>query len=99
LKVVPSADIGELGSKENMAAIYNWKWYYNTPGLLLWIVLILAIVLVKENHDPRALLIILPLLVVNLLWFGFTKLLSFPSSVRLHYDSIVASYAIGIALL
>jgi len=99
LKIVSSADIGELGSQEGTAIVYNWRWYYSIPGLALWVVLLGAIVLVKSNRNPRALLIVLPLLIVNLLWFGFVKLLRFPSSARVLYDPLFVSYTVGVAIL
>jgi len=99
LKIIPSADIGELGPNEGTAVIYNWKWYYSIPALALWVVLLGAIVLVKANRNPRALLILLPLLAVNLLWFGFVKLLNFPSITRAEFGPLFASYTVGIAVL
>ena len=99
MKIVPSADIGELGPQEGTAAVYKWKWYYSVPALALWVVLVLAIVLVKANHNPRALFILVPLLIVNLLWFGFVKLLRFPSSARVLYDPLFVSYTVGVAIL
>jgi len=99
LKIVASQDIGELGPKEGTAVLYKWKWYYSIPGFALWLVLLGAIVLVKANRNPRALLILLPLLAVNLLWFGFVKLLQFPSSSRAQFDSLFASYTVGISVL
>jgi len=79
--------------------VYNWRWYYSIPALALWVVLLGAIVLVKANRNPRALLIFLPLLVVNLLWFGFVKLLNFPSITKAQFDPLFASYTVGIAVL
>ncbi len=99
LKIVASQDIGELGPKEGAAVVYNWKWYYSIPGMALWVVLLGAIVLVKANRNPHALLIILPLLVLNLLWLGFVKLLNFPPIARVQYDPLFASYTAGIAVL
>jgi len=99
LKIIPSADIGELGANQGTAVVYNWKLYYSIPALALWVVLLGAIVLVKANRNPRALLIVLPLLVVNLLWFGFVKLLNFPSITRAEFDPLFASYTVGIAVL
>jgi len=99
LKIVPSADIGELGPQEGTAAVYEWKLYYSVPALALWAVLVLAIVLVKANRNPHVLLILVPLLIVNLLWFGFVKLLRFPSSARVLYDPLFASYTVGITVL
>ncbi len=99
LKIVPSADIGELGPEEGTAVVYHWKWYYSVPALLLWAVLVLAIVLVKANRNPHALLILVPLLIVNLLWFGFLKLFHFASVTRVQFDSLFASYTVGITVL
>lgn len=62
-------------------------------------VLLGTIMLVKANHNPRALLIVLPLLAVNLLWLGFVKLLNFPSIARVQYDPLFVSSTVGIAVL
>jgi len=99
LKIVASQDIGEMGLKEVKPVIYDWNWYYNIPGLALWVVLLGAIVLVKANHNPHALLIALPLLAVNLLWLGFVKLLNFPSIARAQYDPLFVSSTVSIAVL
>lgn len=99
MKIVASQDIGEIGPKEVKPVIYNWNWYYNIPGLALWVVLLGTIMLVKANHNPRALLIVLPLLAVNLLWLGFVKLLNFPSIARVQYDPLFVSSTVGIAVL
>ena len=88
-----------MGPKEGDAVVYHWKWYYSTPALALWLVLLGAIVLVKANRNPRALLILLPLLVLNLLWFGLAKLLHFSSSTSAQFDPLFASYTVGISVL
>ncbi len=92
-------DIGQLGPKEGTAVVYNWKWHYSTPGLALWVVLVLAIVLVKGNRNPRALLILVPLLILNLLWFGFKKAIPLPSSATAMFEQAFASLTVGISVL
>ncbi|HUV64564.1 MAG TPA: hypothetical protein VMW24_11745 [Sedimentisphaerales bacterium] len=99
LRIVPSADLGDLGQQEGAAAIYQWKWYYSAPALALGAVLLGAIVLIKANRRPGAILILLPLLIINLLWFAMTWLLHFPSSARMQFGPIIASYTAAIALL
>jgi hypothetical protein len=88
-----------LSPNEGTAVVYHWKWYQNVPTLALWVILGLAIVLVKANRNHRALLIMLPLLVVGLLWLGFVRLLNFPSVARVQYDPLFVSYTVGIAVL
>ncbi|OHB54496.1 MAG: hypothetical protein A2173_05750 [Planctomycetes bacterium RBG_13_44_8b] len=99
MKIVPSADIGDLGTKEGSEVVYNWKWYYNVPALALWVLLILAIVFVKANRRPQALLILVPLLVVSLLWSIFKRLTSMSSSGAETFDMLFYSLAVGIAVL
>jgi hypothetical protein len=67
--------------------------------LALGVVLLGAIILVKANRHPRAIPILLPLLIINLLWFAMTSLLHFPSSARMQFGPIIVSYTAAIAVL
>jgi len=88
-----------LGPSDGVAVIYNWKWYYSVPALMLWAVLVLAIVLVKANRNPRALLVLVPLLIVNLLWSIFKKAVGFPSAQAEMFNMLFYSLTVGIAIL
>jgi hypothetical protein len=99
LKIIASADIGELGPKDSDATVYEWKWYYSTPALMLWAVLLLAIVLVKANRNPHALLVLVPLLIVNWLWLILKKMLGFRSADAEMFNMLFYSLTVGIAIL
>jgi hypothetical protein len=103
LKIVPaiewSGDIGELGINEGTAAAYNWKWYHSMPSMALSVVLALAIVLVRDNRDPRVLLILIPIIVVNLLWSWFQRILGGPSDVIAIFAILVKAFVVGVAVL
>lgn len=99
MKIIASADIGELGQKEGTAVVYNWRWYYSIPGLALWVVLIAAFIFIKANRNPQALLILAPLLILNLLWLLFKKVLGMSSSDAQQFDVLFQSISIGIAVL
>jgi hypothetical protein len=99
LKIVASADIGELGEKESEPAVYNWKWRYSAPGLAIWAVLVVAIVLVKPNRNAQALLVLVPLLVVNVAWSFLRRVIGFPSSSVAALDGIIISLTVGLAVL
>ena len=60
--------------------MYNWRWYHSIPSLALWLVLAAAIIFIKANRTPRILLILVPLMIVNVLWFLLTKMMNFNSS-------------------
>jgi len=79
--------------------IYEWKWYYGVPALAPWAVLILAILLVRANRQPRVLLLLIPLLIVHLLWLLFMKLMQVPSSARFIFDQIFTCFVVGFTLL
>ena len=55
--------------------------------------------LVKANRNPRAYLIFIPLLVVNLLWFAFKKLIPWPSSSLSMLDQIFVLLTMGISIV
>jgi hypothetical protein len=99
LKIIASADIGELGPKDSDAAVYEWKWYYSAPSLALWALLVLAIVLVKANLNPHALLVLVPLLIVNWLWLILKKMLGFRSADAEMFNMLFYSLTVGIAIL
>ena len=99
LRIVASQDIGELGPKEGKAVIYNWKWYYNVLPLLLLFTLVLLLVFVRANRTPCAWLIFVPLLIVNLLWSLFAKVLGVGSADTAVFSVLFHSYVVGIAAL
>jgi len=103
LRIVPAIsspyDIGSLGIKEGTATIYPWKWYYSAPALGLWIVLALAILLVRANRDPRVLLIFIPIFLIRLLWSQFQPVLGAPSDVLEVFRVLIDALAIGMAML
>jgi hypothetical protein len=61
--------------------------------------LIAAAVAVKANRNPNALLILVPLLIVNLLWSIFKKAMSFPSAQVEMFNMLFYSLTVGIAIL
>jgi hypothetical protein len=67
--------------------------------MLLWLALILVFVLPKSNRNPRALLIIAPLVVVNLFYLLLKNISGMPSSVAQQYDMLFQSISISIAVM
>jgi len=67
--------------------------------VLLWLTLILAFVLPKSNRNPRALLIIAPVVVANLFYLLLKTISGMPSSVVQQYDMLFHSISISIAVM
>jgi hypothetical protein len=68
-------------------------------GLAVWLALILALVIPKANHDIRVLLILLPLVTVNLLWWLFMKFAGMNSVDAQEFSLIFTSMAVGVTVL
>jgi MFS family permease len=80
LRFVASSDIGDLGPKQGVEVVYNWRWYYNIPSLTLWLILLAALVFIRDNRTPHILLILVPFLIVNIAWFLFSQMMDFSNS-------------------
>jgi len=99
LKIVPSAELGQLGPQQGEAASFDWKWYYSAAGWVIWLVLILAFIAPKANHDIQVLFILIPLVVVNLLWRLFMRYANMNSTDELEFTLIFNSMAVAVAVL
>ena len=55
--------------------------------------------MVKANRNPRAWLILIPLLAVNLLWTMLKKIIPFPSSQMAMFDQLFVSLTMGISIV
>ncbi|UCG57035.1 MAG: hypothetical protein JSU70_19495 [Phycisphaerales bacterium] len=69
------------------------------PSLALWVVPALALVLVKANRKPQALLILVPVLILNLLWFPFRKAMGFGFSDGEMFTMLFLSLVTGISIV
>jgi len=56
-------------------------------------------VTVRANRNPRAWLILIPLLAVNLLWTLLKKIMPFPSSAMSMFDQLFVSLTMGISIV
>jgi len=101
LKFVAVHDLGELGPKESAGVVAYWGLVNNLSGLAVWAVLIAAFVLLRENHTPKALLILVPVIAVYVLWTGIKFILShctgMPSAAAVILDTLVAGFTVGMA--
>ena len=96
---MPFADLGDMGPKHGEAASFNWKWQYSVPGWIIWFVLIAVLVVPRENHNIQVLLIFVPLVVVNLLWWILMQCVNMDSNDELQFGIVFNSMALGVTVL
>ncbi|MBN2315006.1 MAG: hypothetical protein JXM79_13830 [Sedimentisphaerales bacterium] len=99
LKIVPSADLGEMGPQQGDAIRVNWKWYYSALRLVIWLVVMIAFVIPKTNRNIRIILIFVPLAVVNILWSIFMTFAKMNSTDALEFGLIFNSMAVSVTVL
>jgi hypothetical protein len=99
LKIVPAADMGKHGPSEGPAVSFHWKWYYGPVRFTMWILVALALVLVKANRNVRTLAILAPLLAVIILWTLVHAILPADSGSETMFSLLVYSVTAGITLL
>ncbi|MHC4369884.1 MAG: hypothetical protein ACYSW8_19915 [Planctomycetota bacterium] len=99
LTIVPTADIGVHGPADGAATLFHWKWYYGPVRFTMWLLVGLAIVLVKANRNARALVILAPLLAVIVLWVLARAALPPDSGSRMGFNLLVFSVTAGLTLL
>jgi hypothetical protein len=99
LTIVPAADIGEHEPSRGAAASFHWKWYYGPVRFVMWLLVALAVVLVKANRSVRALAILAPLLTVVILWILIRAALPEDSGSETMFSLVVYSVTAGITVL
>lgn len=98
LTFITSCDIGDLGPKEGAAITYYWNPVYNIMGLLPWLLLVLAILLLPENRCVQVLWILLPAVIFRLLWAAFARLMDVPSEASALFILMIDCLLVGFIL-
>lgn len=65
LRIVATHDLGSMGLASSEPVLIAWRWYYQIPGLAIW-PLIVLLLLLPENRRLQIWLILVPLLLVVL---------------------------------
>ena len=69
LNVVATLDLGGLGPHKSEPVLVEWQWYYHLPSFAGWALIVALLVLVKENRNRQAWLILTPFLLLSeILW-------------------------------
>jgi hypothetical protein len=83
---VASEDLRGLGPNESEPVLVEWHWHYHLPSLTGWAFVGALLVLVKENRNRSAWLILIPFLLLGeVAWPCAVRLFSLPSSVEEQY--------------
>ena len=70
-----------MGPGESEPAVVEWQWYYHLPSFAGWALIVALLVLVKENRNRQAWLILIPFLLLSeILWPWIERLFSLLSA-------------------
>ncbi len=103
MKFVADNDLGDLGPAQSEPVIQHVRLQDNLSGFAVWLLPLAALILLKENRNAKALMILIPLLVVNLAWLALqtvlTRTAGMASMTSLVFDTLVTGFSAGVALL
>ena len=99
MTIIPSQKLGELGDREGSPAVFQWHWHYHLPSLTFWGLVILPLVLVKENRRLQAWAILIPLVVVIVIFRLTANVLSFSPTNAEFLGTLVTSLASAWAII
>jgi hypothetical protein len=93
LTIVPSQELGELGGHEGPPTILQWHWHYHLYSIAFWGLVILPLILFKENRRIKAWAILIPLMAVIVIFRMIANLLSLSPTNTEFLGALVASLA------
>lgn len=99
LRITAQANLGADGLRESDPVFYHWPWYNHIPSLGLWILLAVALVVPKANRDRRALLVLVPALILMLLLRPFLRMTGANAGDLEQFRMLFGSLVVGLALL
>jgi hypothetical protein len=79
--------------------VFRWRWFYHLPGLAFWALVVVPLVLVKENRRLSAWAILVPLGLVVVLCQMLTNLSSAPSAAAEGSRVFLVTFATGWAVV
>jgi hypothetical protein len=91
--------MGDIGPQQGEAVSYNCKWHYSAGKWIIWLALVAAFAIPQANRNSRILLILIPLGIVNLLWWIFMKYANMNSTDALQFGIIFNSMAVSMTVL
>ena len=69
LRIVASAELGEMGRGQSRPILVEWHWHDQLAPFAGWALLGVLLLLVKDNRNPQALLVLIPFsLLSEILW-------------------------------
>ncbi len=92
-----SFDTGAL--RESDPVFYHWPWYYHVPSFGLWVVLAVGLAVPKSNRDRRALLVLVPPLILMLLLGPVMRMAGFNPVDLEQFSTMFKVLVVGLALV
>ncbi len=71
--------MGKSGTRAGPPTVFPWRWYYHLASVAFWALVILPLVLIKENRRFQAWAILIPLLVIVVVCQMLANLSTSPS--------------------
>ena len=99
MQIVVSADIGEVGPTDGKAVTCHFSPLYRVQGIIPWLLLPLAFVVLKENRSPQAAWILVPVTLLGLIYLAAMQLLQMDSGSVVQLDVMFTILVVGFSMV
>jgi hypothetical protein len=91
--------LGKSGTRAGPPTVFPWRWYYHLASVAFWALVILPLVLIKENRRFQAWAILIPLLVIVVVCQMLANLIANPSAEAEGFHTFVVTLATAWAMV
>lgn len=91
LTITASHYLEKFGVRTSQPVVVDWRWYYHLPSLAFWALVMVPLVLVKDNRRRTAWAILIPLLAILVAFRMFATLVAMPPDPAETIGSFVAT--------
>ncbi len=99
LRIVVSADLGELGPTDGKPILYHFSPLYHVQGLIPWLLLPLAFVALKENRTLQVAWILAPIVLLAVGYWAFMAIAKATTGDRVQMNTFFTIMVVGFSLV
>lgn len=99
MQIVVSADIGEFGPTDGEPVTYHFNSLYHAQGMIPWLLLPLAFVVLRENRTARAAWILAPIALVATVYLVVIRMMRVTSGSTAQLHVIFTVIVVGFSLV
>jgi len=99
LRIVASADLGDLGPTDGKPVLYYFSPLYHAQGFIPWLLLPLPFIALKENRTAQAAWILAPVVLLSVVFWGVMTVLKPASGDAVQMSGLFRILLFGFSMI